>query len=108
MDVRVDVLLDVSMCVCLCVDVNRKAFFSPTEDYKVIRMQGHVGLDRQNFGTRHNFSILIGRFPDGGKLISAIIIISLERLCKKDPEPYTKWCCGSVKNGENERSGVAL
>ena len=54
--------------------MTRKALLSPTDTYRVIRMQGQASLDRQNFGPKRNFSISVWRFLDGGKFNLAIII----------------------------------
>ena len=42
--------------------------------YGVIRVRRQAGLDRQNFGSKYDFSILFSRFLWSGKFILAISI----------------------------------
>ena len=65
--------------------MTRKAY--PAYAYRVIRVQRQASLDRQNFGPRHNFSILFLRFLWSGKFILAIIIfpvsyVYINEFCK--------------------------
>ena len=51
-----------------------QSFTSPFAGNMVDGLPPAIILERQKFGPKHNFSILIWRFPDGAKFIFVIMI----------------------------------